>query len=90
MATVIHGSTWWLGNGFAPGVEHYWSWDLGGNAWGVEITACPSILGDSEAMVKDLRVQSSTTGLWTALFSVINTGTTTIRGYSLNFTKVGN
>jgi hypothetical protein len=84
MANVWWGELSWVGDGFDPGVEHYW-WaipcDFGTN---INVMAHSTSGGvEREVMIKDIRTNLDASGGRRLFFTVRNTGPNTIVGYEL-------
>lgn len=88
MARTAFGSLSWVGNGFNPGVEHYWWTTPADFGIVVSITGHAVARLDREIAVKDVRTHVDEAGNRVMLFTVRNTGLSNIPGYGLAFSYI--
>jgi hypothetical protein len=88
MANVSYWSGSWVGDGFDPGVEHYWQWGLIDYAWVTSIMAQAVARLDREIMVKDVRTHVDEAGNRNVYLTIRNTGSNNIPGYTVNYATV--
>ena len=88
MANLSYWSGSWVGDGFDPGVEHYWWMGPIGYAEVIGVTAHAVQRLDRELMVKDVRTHVDDAGNRVLYITVRNTGTNNVPGYTVNYSFV--